>query len=423
MTPPSDNRNVFVWAWLPGHTEPVVAGRLHRSGDIHHFIYGRSYLDRKDAISLFEPELPLRAGWIEPLEGLSVAGCLDDGKPDSWGRRVIIARLTGKKGGAIDAVDIDETTVLLESGSNRIGGLDFQKSATTYEPRDDDATLDELHRAADALLQGEELSPALAEALVHGTAVGGARPKILVKDGDTHMIAKLSLSTDTYPMVKAEAAAMELARRVGIDAPRSRIVTSLGRQVLLVERFDRPGNGERRMMVSGLTMQGLDSFLGSRYSSYPDMLDALLARSADPASLGRAVFARIVFNIAIGNIDDHARNHAAFWDGEFLELTPAYDLCPQLRSSETAKQAMDIDRDGMRDSQFALCVAAAHIYGLSKRAAREIIERQVEIINDNWSDVADLAQLTTTERNALWGRQILNPYASYDFGFKAGTAP
>jgi hypothetical protein len=142
-----------------------------------------------------------------------------------------------------------------------------------------------------------------------------------VKDGDTHMIAKLSLSTDTYPMVKAEAAAMELARRVGIDVPLSRIVTSLGREVLLVERFDRPGNGERRMMVSGLTMQGLDSFLGARYSSYPDMLDALLARSADPASLGRAVFARIVFNIAIGNIDDHARNHAAFWDGESLELT------------------------------------------------------------------------------------------------------
>ena len=167
MTPPSDNRNVFVWAWLPGHTEPVVAGRLHPSGNIHHFIYGRSYLDREDAISLFEPELPLRAGWIEPLEGLSLAGCLDDGKPDSWGRRVIIAMLTGKRGGAIDSVDIDETTVLLESGSNRIGGLDFQKSATTYEPRDDDATLDELHRAADALQQGEELSPALAEALVH----------------------------------------------------------------------------------------------------------------------------------------------------------------------------------------------------------------------------------------------------------------
>jgi hypothetical protein len=33
MTPPSDNAitkvdNVFVWAWLPGQTEPVVAGRL-----------------------------------------------------------------------------------------------------------------------------------------------------------------------------------------------------------------------------------------------------------------------------------------------------------------------------------------------------------------------------------------------------------
>jgi serine/threonine-protein kinase HipA len=41
------------------------------------------------------------------------------------------------------------------------------------------------------------------------------------------------------------------------------------------------------------------------------------------------VFERIVFNIVIGNTDDHARNHAAFWDGTHLDLTPAYDLCPQ----------------------------------------------------------------------------------------------
>jgi serine/threonine-protein kinase HipA len=155
-------------------------------------------------------------------------------------------------------------------------------------------------------------------------------------------------------------------------------------------------------------MQGLDSFLGARWSSYPDILDALRARSANPARLGQSMFSRIVFNIAIGNIDDHARNHAAFWDGNSLELTPAYDLCPQPRSSETAKQAMDIDRNRNRDSQFALCVEAAHIYGLSKHAAREIIQRQIEIINDNWSDVADLAQLTTTERKNLW---------------KVGTAP
>jgi serine/threonine protein kinase HipA of HipAB toxin-antitoxin module len=34
------------------------------------------------------------------------------------------------------------------------------------------------------------------------------------------------------------------------------------------------------------------------------------------------------FNILVGDTDDHARNHAAFWDGKLLELTPAYDICP-----------------------------------------------------------------------------------------------
>lgn len=45
----------------------------------------------------------------------------------------------------------------------------------------------------------------------------------------------------------------------------------------------------------------------------------------------RQLFERIVFNVAIGNIDHHARNHATFWDGQELTLSPAYDLCPQFQ--------------------------------------------------------------------------------------------
>jgi serine/threonine-protein kinase HipA len=48
-------------------------------------------------------------------------------------------------------------------------------------------------------------------------------------------------------------------------------------------------------------------------------------------------------NILIGNTDDHARNYSAFWNGTFLQLTPAYDLCPQLRVGEEATQAMAIE--------------------------------------------------------------------------------
>ena len=79
----------------------------------------------------------------------------------------------------------------------------------------------------------------------------------------------------------------------------------------------------------------------------------------------RESFARIVFNIVIGNTDDHARNHAAFWDGERLELTPAYDLCPQARAGGEQAQAMAIAPDGGRLSQFVTCLSAANYYDLS----------------------------------------------------------
>jgi serine/threonine-protein kinase HipA len=383
------------------------------SSDSYRFAYGESYLNLPERISLFTPELPLGAGWIDAPVGLEMAGCLWDASPDSWGQRVIIARLTGLLGDAADRVNFDKITFLLESGSNRIGALDFQQSSTDYVSRSRTANLDELHAAAEALESGE-LREELARALVDGTAVGGARPKVLVVDDNIEYIAKLSTSTDPYPVVKAEAVAMELARQVGIHAPNSHVVKSLGRDVLLVERFDRPGAGQRRMMVSGLTMLGFGDFLGARYSSYPEMLDVLRQLSASGKDLGSTLFERVVFNIAIGNTDDHARNHAAFWDGHHLELTPAFDLCPQLRSGTETNQAMDIARSGARASKFSTCVAAAADYGLTDGEARDIIDSQVTIIEQAWAAAADLAQLTAVDRDTLWRRQILNQYAFAD---------
>ena len=60
--PPGRVGNAFVWAWLPGAGEPVVAGRLSRYGEGYRFAYGESYLARPNAISLYSPELPLRPG-------------------------------------------------------------------------------------------------------------------------------------------------------------------------------------------------------------------------------------------------------------------------------------------------------------------------------------------------------------------------
>ena len=423
-------RRAYVWVWLPGHIEPVLAGALEprkrqtvrsrsaQGGGPFDFAYSPSYLECPDAISLYTPELPLERGWQEPDGERSMAGCLRDGSPDSWGQRVIDDRLFGKRGAAASDLDVDDLTYLLESGSNRIGALDFQASNTTYVPRQTTATLDELHQAAQALEDGT-LTTELAVALTEGTAVGGARPKVIVAGDDgREYIAKLSLSTDPYPIVKAEAVGMDLAHRVGIPVPATVIVRSLGRDVLLVERFDRPGDKTRRMIVSALTLLGFSDLLGARWSSYPELLDKLHQLAAPgTGSLGRAVLERIILNILIGNTDDHARNHAVFWDGRHIELTPAYDLCPQLRTGREANQAMDIGRaassmvQGTRSSNRSTVIAAAADYGVTSAEASDMFDRQVDIIRAEWDDAVAAAELTQREAALLYGRQVLNDYA------------
>ncbi|WP_245649953.1 type II toxin-antitoxin system HipA family toxin [Millisia brevis] len=410
-----------MWVWLPGRTTPVVAGRVRYQpgGSRYEFGYARSYLERPNSISLYPPELPLRAGWQQPPPNMAIASVLRDAGPDSWGQRVILERIHGAKGAAVDAGDLDQITYFLESGSNRIGGLDFQAGPTEYVSRERSATLDELHAAADALQEGRDLPEDLGAALLRGTSIGGARPKALIDvDGVPH-IAKFSSTSDPYPVVNAEALALKFARRVGIDTTQSFLTTSLGRDALVIERFDRSPEGGRRLLVSGLTMLGLDEMEG-RYATYPDLLDVLRRDGRDP-DVGRRLFERIVFNIAIGNNDDHARNHAAFWDGRMLELTPAYDLCPQIRSGETSAQAMAFDRNGTRESSFAACIRAAPIYGLTATEARDAIDGQIAVIERDWNEVADLARLTVAQRNRLWRRQILNPFASYGYRASHGT--
>jgi serine/threonine-protein kinase HipA len=124
----------------------------------------------------------------------------------------------------------------------------------------------------------------------------------------------------------------------------------------------------------------------------------------------RELFVRIVFNICVGNTDDHARNHAAFWDGSMLTMTPAYDLCPQLRSGTEANQAMAIGRDGQRASRLSVCLDAAGTYLLSRAEASDIIDRQVTIIHEEWDEAAEAVGLTAQDKRQLWQRQILNPY-------------
>ncbi|MFP1680978.1 type II toxin-antitoxin system HipA family toxin [Alloalcanivorax sp. C16-1] len=407
----SDPREAYVWVWLPGRVEPVVAGRVYRDGDRLSFNYGRSYLERENAIPLYLPELPLRRGAIPPLPGLALAGCLRDGAPDAWGRRVVLNRLLGARGAEPDVGQLDELTYLLQSGSDRPGALDFQRSPTEYLARSPaGASLEQLLEAAALVEAGQSLPPSLDLTLFHGSSLGGARPKAEIESNQRKYIAKFSSSTDTYNVVKAEYVAMRLAARVGLRVAPVLLERVAGKDVLLVERFDRTraeSGWIRKAMVSALTLFGLDEMM-ARYASYETLAEIIRHRFHEPAATLRELFGRLVFNVLCGNTDDHARNHAAFWDGGSLALTPAYDICPQARTGNEASQAMLID-DSRRLSNLQVCRGAARHFLLSLDQAGAIIDEQVALIRDNLPAVMEEAELGEVDRRFLTERVFLNP--------------
>lgn len=412
----SGYREAFVWIWLPNAVEPVVAGRLTLDGDTLVFNYGKSYLERKNAISIYDTELPLKAGVLPLLTGLNMPACIRDASPDAWGRRVLINRKLGLKGHDADSAQLDELTYLLESGSDRIGALDFQLSATEYIPRSPvNATLEELQQSAERVEKGIPLTSELDQALHHGSSVGGARPKALIEDGETKYIAKFSSTADLYNFIKAEFISMRLADLAGLNAALVSLKKSSNKDVLLIERFDRfrtEQGWQRKSMVSALTLLGLDEMM-ARYASYQDLSEIIRYKFANPSATLKELFSRLVFNILSGNTDDHARNHAAFWDGQMLILTPAYDICPQPRSGNEASQAMLISGDN-RMSRMSACLEAAHHFLLSEKEAVAIIEHQISAIGENWSTVCEEAELADTDRTLLWSRQFLNSFAFDD---------
>lgn len=421
MTSNDADKEAYVWIWLPGATEPTAAGKLEADAqDNIQFNYGKSYLERvhatPPAISIYEPELPLQRGVLPLLNGLSMPNCIRDAAPDAWGRRVILNKKLGRKGRDPDTNLLSELSYLLESGSDRIGALDFQRSPSNYVPRSaTNVSLEELLQSAARVEQGVPLTPELDQALFYGSSIGGARPKALIEDKGTKYIAKFSSSTDLYSVVKAEFIAMRLASFAGINVSAVKLVQAAQKDVLLIERFDRTRKNDgwaREAIVSALTLLGLDEMM-ARYASYEVLAEVIRHRFEDPKQTLKELFARIVFNILCGNTDDHARNHAAFWNGKALRLTPAYDICPQPRTGHEATQAMLISGD-VRLSKLASCLNAAHHFLLTQADAKAVFNKQREAIEIHWEQVCDEASLSTVDRKLLWKRQFLNPFAFED---------
>ena len=387
----------------------MVCGRLFAQEDgAYSFIYGRSYRERTNAIALILDTMPLGTITFTGRRAGALPGAIRDAGPDAWGRYAAEYRRGG--------IPLDELDLLLSGNDDRIGALVFSNSATerrTIEPSA--VTLADMEAAARGTQEGTSLPPELMNALLHGTSIGGARPKATVTMDSRHWIAKFSSTTDHQQVVRWEAAALALAKATGINVPQYRLEQVNARDVLLVERFDREtthGGVLRRLTLSALTLLDLDE-TEALLASYPDLSEVFLRHAQDATADRAALFRRMVFNILVGNEDDYAKNHACFWDGTRVRLTPAYDLLPQRCAGVEGRQAMKVGAlgPGGRASSLANALTSSGRFGLDRDESRTVAETVLAVVRECWEQCFIDAQVPRREVELLRGTSVLSPVA------------
>jgi serine/threonine-protein kinase HipA len=221
-----------------------------------------------------------------------------------------------------------------------------------------------------------------------------------VRDGaaSTHIL-KLSRppGTATSDLVDTEAAALDLARRLGLTTVEAHVATFEDQRALVVSRFDRvpPPDGAKpahaAAAVGRVHQEDLAQALGISTTdperkfqrgratpSYADAARVLTDGGATPDALLRLV----VFTVVVGNTDAHAKNHAFVRapDGARVSLAPAYDVSMHLHSpASSGRLALDVDgRDDVREIGAAQLVAEGRAWGLAPRRAARVVADTLE---------------------------------------------
>ena len=385
----------FVYIVLPGETQFVTAGRFRveetREGAaIGRFVYGRSYLQRDDAVELDPVELRLAGRDYETARMSGFFGAIRDSMPDYWGRRVI-ERHCGQTG-------LGEFDYLMQGPDDRAGALGFGLSVEPPAPRrrfNRTLELGHLQAAADAILADDPAGAgsALAQAeelLLLGTSMGGARPKVVVEDDDALWLAKFGRLDDRWNHPRVEHALLVLAAECGAAAADSRVESIGGRDVLLVRRFDREWSGEgyqRHRMVSALTLLRSDDSPTVRDRwSYLLLADEVRRASALPEEDLRELFVRMCFNAAVSNLDDHPRNHAMFAEGKQWRLSPAYDLTPMPVTALERRDLAMVCGPAGRLANKANIISAAGRFLLGDDEAESIFSRVTDTVRASWRE-------------------------------------
>lgn len=286
------------------------------------FEYSPQWIESGFSISPFSMPLKSRLYTSSNSAFEYTPGVFDDCLPDGWGRLLTDRYLTSL---GIDCTQVNIITRLCILGNTSSGLLEFVPKLEKGR-ENDTLDLDDAFRTSRLILDDKDISKYDIDDLFrHGGSSGGARPKVNVRIDDELWIVKFPSSMDGEDSGVKEYNCNKRAVDAGLDTADFRLMESrLTKGFFACKRFDRR-NGKRIHMIS---LSGLLE-TSHRYPSldYRHLLKAAFLLTKDENQVYEA-FRRAVFNVKIGNQDDHGKNFAFLYDEESgrWHLSPAYDL-------------------------------------------------------------------------------------------------
>ena len=383
----------------------------HDRGQVR-FHYDRSWLSQQNIAFAIDPQLSLDAGPFFPKPDAGNFGVFLDSSPDRWGQTLMRRRE------ALQAKDQRRVARTLYSWDYLLGVQDITRQGALRFRFSDSGTflanealaappltgLAELATIARELTRKhihnqDQLRRWLAVLVAPGASLGGARPKANFCDKTGALwIAKFPSADDDRDIGAWEGITWWLARQAGIDMPPAR-AERLGQgshHTFFVQRFDRTPAiddkpGERRFYTSAMTLLGKDVSEGTSYLE----LAEFLARRGDPDHIQadlEQLFRRVVFNIAVGNRDDHLRNHGFILGKKGWRLSPAFDVNPSI---DKATHVLNIDDVDNRPS-LGTVLGTAAFYRLTQNQVSGIVAEVVAVVA-TWRSVARRAKIAAAD--------------------------
>ncbi|MER1939368.1 HipA domain-containing protein [Castellaniella sp. FW104-16D08] len=391
--------------WLDDDLGPArqVGTLAHDRGQIR-FHYERDWLQDPRAFAL-DPDLSLDEHPFFPKPELGNFGVFLDSSPDRWGQTLM------KRREALQAKDEQRSPRTLYAWDfligvqdlTRQGALRFRRPGTEAFLGDEKmaappvTTLRELEAVAYQLSNRriddlDALRKWLAVLVAPGASLGGARPKANFTEADGSLwIGKFPAHDDERDIGAWEYIVHQLAQKAGIDVPPAKLIKlNNDFHTFCVQRFDR-ANGSRRFYASAMTLLHKAQSEGTSYLKLAQFIRAQGDAEHADADLEQ-LFRRLAFNVAVGNRDDHLRNHGFVLGETGWRLAPAFDVNPNIDKAEHVLNIDDVDNRPSLET----VLSTAAFYGLDDVQARQIVDEVVMVV-DRWQDAARRMRISSAD--------------------------